>query len=181
MDLFAQTREAPLQAIGRSNLASVQLDGTGSGWSKHVARDMENLGQGISSFGRHLTTKKQRQKGGDIALDAAKAKVNPGGAAVDSAVQLTQPHDPVMRAELTGTGLKRDAEKLKRDAEKLAKKAKPSKNTSKKMLEQAAAGAVAGGISGAAAGGPVGAAVGAAGGAAGGATAVYAMDKAKGN
>ena len=113
-------------------------------------------------------------------MDAAKAKVNPGGAAVDSAVQLTQPHDPVMRAELTGAGLKRDAEKLKHDAEKLAKKAMPSKKTSKKMLEQAAAGAVAGGVSGAAAGGPVGAAVGAAGGAAGGATAVYAMDKAKG-
>ena len=162
MDLFAQTREQPFQSIGRSNLASVQLDGTGSGWSKHVARDMENLGQGISSFGRHLTTKKQREKGGDIALDAAKAKANPGGAAVDSAVQLTQPHDPLMRAELTGAGKKKKPTKAEKQFVNTASKLGVSQDEAMVIGASAGAGGVVG-----AAGGPVGAAAGATGGAVG--------------
>ena len=94
-------------------------------------------------------------------MDAAKAKVNPGGAAVDSAVQLTQPHDPVMRAELTG-GKKKKPTKAEKAFVNTASKLGVSKDEAMEIGASAGAGGVVG-----AAGGPVGSAAGAASGAIG--------------
>ena len=126
---------------------------------------MGNLDEGLSSFGRHLTTKKQRQKGGDIALDAAKAKVNPSGAAVDSAVQLTQPHDPLMRAEMTGAGKKKKKKMPTKSEEQFVNTASKL-GVSKDEAIEIGASAGAGGVVGAA-GGPMGSAAGATGAAVG--------------
>ena len=96
-------------------------------------------------------------------MDAAKAKVNPGGAAVDSAVQLTEPHDPVMRAELTGAGKKK---KMPTKAEKQFVNTASKLGVSQDEGMEIGASAGAGGVVGAA-GGPVGSAAGAASGAVG--------------
>ena len=94
-------------------------------------------------------------------MDAAKAKANPGGAVVDSAVQLTQPHDPVMRAELTGAGKKKPT-KAEKQFVNTASKLGVSQDEGMEIGASAGAGGVVG-----AAGGPVGSAAGAAGGAVG--------------
>ena len=78
-----------------ANRVEESIEGSGSGWSKHFERDVGNVTAGL----RHLTTKKQRKRLGDVGVRAVEQKVDPVGSALTTAATVTEPHDPLIKAD----------------------------------------------------------------------------------